>query len=421
MDLSGSRPLHPQLARAANSCVVTRDLSQPGSQFAIGACVGLLAWNFGASVASLFAILALPVAWARTVNRSSAAWLMAGYFLISSAGAIPGIPVFFGQPAALWMGVAAWLAFCVAATLPFALLWTSNVLWRPWQFVGAIAVLTLPPFGVIGMLNPIAVAGALFPWLSWYGLLLTFALLLVLGYRNVRWTIIMACMAFVSNGLALLGTPVPPSGWKGIDTHFSGLSSTSNRDAGQILAAMDRVHWVNRLATTIPPNSVVVLPETVLGSLDGVTRAMLASTESQLRAQGSYILVGAELPQPDGRYHNAVVALGAPIDQPVSALQTVPVPFAMWKPWASEGAIATPWDNRPKHIRIKGVDVAVSVCYEQLLPFALIAAMVDEPKVLVAVSNVWWAGGTTVPRIQKRTTDAITRLFGIAKVRADNF
>ena len=388
--------------------------------FATGACVGLFAWNFGSHVGNLLCVLALPVVWARTRGRWIAALMMLGYFAAGSAGAIPGVPVFFGNPEALWMGLAVWLAFTVAATIPFVLLWTTNTRWRPWQFVGAIAILTLPPFGAIGMFNPIAVAGALFPWLGWYGLLLTVTLVLVLGYHSVRWTVVLVSMALVANALATLETPAPPSGWRGMDTHLGGLTSGGSADAGQILAAMERVTWLNQLAATVPPNAVVVLPETIVGSFNGLTQAMLGAAETTLRAQGSIIFVGAEIPQDVGGYQNAMVALGAPLGQPTVAVQSVPVPIAMWRPWSSDAAIASLWSHRGRHIRIKGVDVAVSICYEQLLPFALLAAMVDEPKLLVAVSNVWWASGTSVPQIQRLTVDAIARLFGVATVRADN-
>ena len=133
--------------------------------FAAGACVGLCAWNFGSHIATLLCVLALPMVWARTPSRWTAALLMGGYFMASGAGAIPGIPVFFGDPSALWMGLAACLLFTVAATLPFAVLWTTSSTWRPWQFICAIAILTLPPVGAVGMLNPIAAAGALCAYL----------------------------------------------------------------------------------------------------------------------------------------------------------------------------------------------------------------------------------------------------------------
>lgn len=384
-----------------------------------GAVVGLFAWNLDSSLVPLLCILVLPLAWGLTANRMEAILLMGGYYLGSSFGVIPGIPVFFGQPTSLWLGLGAWLAFAIVATIPFALLWSTHAGSRPWRFLFGLCLLSLPPMGAVGMVSPLAVSGVLFPWLGWFGLVLTLGFLLALGYRWVRWMIVLMVMSLVANGLAMLESPMTPAGWQGVDTHFSGMASAGTNDAGQVLASMRRIDWLTDFAKTVPKNAVLVLPETVLGSVNGLASVLLNDAQSTLRARGSLVLAGAELPLPNGQYENAVMVLGLHEGEKTVAVQSIPVPIAMWKPWAPDGAAGDLFGRR-NHIRVKGVRVAVMVCYEQLLSYSLLMAMWNDPKLLVAVSNVWWAQGTSLPAIQHLTVGAIARLFGVATVRAKN-
>jgi apolipoprotein N-acyltransferase len=219
--------------------------------------------------------------------------------------------------------------------------------------------------------------------------------------------------------VAFLNDVRAPAGWQGVDTNFSRLSSAGSDDAGQLLAAMKRVEWVRKFAERMPAHSVRVLPETVLGSVDGMAELALHDAQATLMARGSRLLAGAELLQADGRYQNAVMVLGAKAGEQRMAVQNIPVPVSMWRPWAPDGAVADVF-GMGNVIEVNGARSGVVVCYEQLLPFSLLWVMMSRPDVIVAVSNVWWARETSIPDIQRQTVDAFGRLFGVAVVAAKN-
>lgn len=224
----------------------------------------------------------------------------------------------------------------------------------------------------------------------------------------------------LANSAAYLVAAKPPPGWQGVDTNFAQLASGGTDDAGQVLASMRRVKWVQAFAQTVPPHSVRVLPETVLGSFDGVSRFSLAETQAALAARGSRLLVGAELPQPNGQFQNGVLVLGAKDGEAAAAVQNIPVPISMWNPWLANGAVADVF-GRGNLVEVNGVRAGVIVCYEQVLAYSLLWLLSGHPDVIVAVSNVWWARTTSIPVIQQQMVDSFGRLFGVGVVLARNF
>jgi predicted amidohydrolase len=111
--------------------------------------------------------------------------------------------------------------------------------------------------------------------------------------------------------------------------------------------------------------------------------------------------------------------LGAKAGEDRAAIQSIPVPITMWKPWAEDGAVADLL-GRGNTIEVSGLRVGVAICYEQLLSFSLLRIMLDTPTVLAAVSNVWWASASTIPIIQQQTVNAFGRLFGVPVISARN-
>ncbi len=387
--------------------------------FILGGCVGALAWLCGDGPLLSLWILLLPIAWGRTRTRLSASLLMAGYYLVSACGMLAGVASFFGEEKSVAFVIALWAAFGLWSTLPFALLWSKNKRFLPWSFVAALVLAMVPPLAVIGTFNPLMVSGILFPSLGWAGLLLTMATVVALGYRRLFPMLACLVIALVANALAAWGEVRVPDNWKGVDTHFDGIRNGGVADAGQILGSMRRIEWLKDYAKTVPAKSVTVLPETILGPMNALAWVSLEETERSLRAQGSVILAGAELPQGDDHYENVVLVLGAHIGEDRKAVQNIPVPIAMWKPWSNTGAVGDVFGVKNR-IHVNGEPIAVLVCYEQLLPYAVLLAMASSPNVLVAVSNVHWARGTLVPIIQRRTVHAYARLFGVPLVQAAN-
>ncbi|MDZ4099954.1 MAG: hypothetical protein U1E13_14855 [Methylophilaceae bacterium] len=388
--------------------------------FISGISIGLITWGNGSGVGQLGLLLLLPFFWGLASSRLSASILVLGYFLASARGLPGGTAVFFGAGAPSWVGFVFWFFACIFLSLPFVVLWSASMGVRPWRFVLAVCVSIVPPLGLIGWVNPISAAGVYFPGLGWLGLMLILGLMAALITRHAKWIFGLGLIALIANLISLAVDVRVPTGWQSMDTQFSGLSSAGGNDAGQILAGMKRVEWVKQYAESIPANCVRVLPETVLGSYSGVSEFALMEVNESLAARGSRLLVGAELPKSDGRYLNAVIVLGATGGDGLAAVQGVPVPVSMWKPWASDGAVANIFGHGGV-VMVKNVRAGVLVCYEQLLSYSVLRMMLERPSVIVGAANVWWVKDPSIPAIQGQMLGVFGRLFGVGVMRAVNY
>ena len=388
--------------------------------FVSGISIGLTTWGNGFGVGQLGFLLLLPLFWGLASTRLCASILMLGYFLASARGLPGGAAVFFGDGVPSWVGFVFWMVACFFLSLPFILFWSPSMPKRPLRFVMAVCISIIPPLGLIGWVNPISTAGVYFPGLEWVGLILILGVMAALVARHKKWIIGFAVIAMIANLTSLVVDVRVPAGWQNVDTHFSSLSSTGSDDAGQILAGMKRVEWVKQYAANVPANAVRVLPETILGTYSGVSELALMEVNETLAARGSRLLVGAELSKPDGRYLNAVIVLGATGGDGLVAVQGVPVPVSMWKPWAPNGAVANIFGHDGV-VMVKNVRTGVLVCYEQLLSYSVLRLMLENPSVIVGAANVWWVKDPSIPIIQGQMLGVFGRLFGIGVVRAVNY
>jgi len=386
----------------------------------IGMLVGMMAWGQGPEIWRLGWLLLLPVAWSYLSSRWAAGGLMFAYYLAGARGLPGGVGIFFGEASSWWMGLAFTVGVCTLLTLPFLLLWSAKVGGRGWRFVVAVSVSLVPPLAIIGWINPIMVAGALYPGFGWLGLGLGGGLMYALAGRQWSWAVVMLAAAIAANGWTVGHEVKAPDGWQGVDTHFSRLNGGQPGNAGELLAAMERVHWIKEFADTVPANSVRMLPETILGPFGASAEWSLREVEAGLASRGSRVLAGAEIYRDDGRYLNAVVVLGANPGEQRMAVQGIPVPVSMWKPWAADGALGAVFSDGGV-IGVLDRRVGVLVCYEQLLAFSGLWVMAKSPDVLVGAANAWWVRDATIPVIQGQMMDSFGRLFGVGVVRGVNW
>lgn len=386
----------------------------------LGGSLGWISWGGSANIFPVLWIMLLPLIWGAAKTRLQAWMLMLGYYLAASRSLPGASTAFFGETSSWWLGWGLWATASLLLSLPFVVLWSKNAIARPCLFVLAVCLTVFPPLGVIGWTSMLCVAGALFPAAGWAGLILTLCAFAVLVRRSGRWTIVLVAVALVSNVLASdSGTKAPPS-WRGVDTHFPQLGSNGSADSMQLLGALQRMKWIKDFAAHVPAGSVHILPETVLGPMNGVSEFSLLSIEANLRAKNARILVGAEVATDDGHYLNTVAVLGATSEEKKLAVQAIPVPIGMWKPWASDGAMADVF-GFGNVIRVKEMQVGVLVCYEQALVFSFIRTMIKKPNVIVGVSNIWWAKTPDIPNIQHQTVQSFSRLFDVAVIGAKNW
>lgn len=386
---------------------------------AVGAVVGWIAWGQGESVWGLVALLLLPLLWGASRSRWEGLALMLPYFAGGARGLPGGAVVFFGDTAPHWWGFGMWLAASMLLSMPFALCWSSVPSKRAAGFALAVLACVVPPLGIIGWLSLLSVAGILFPSGGWLGLVLTVVLFVALVMRSGRLIAGLAVAVVVANAATLQANSGSHLRWRGFDTSFPFLSSASSDRATQYLYSEGRIKWLRGVITNMPGDATLLLPETVIGRFDGVAQSLLMQAESDLVGKKSRVLVGAELPEDNGRYKNAVVVLGAQRGDDRAAIQGIPVPISMWKPWATDGAEADLL-ARGNTITVDGHRVGVAICYEQLLTYSLLRLMADKPDLIAAVSNVWWARATNIPQIQFQSVHAFARLFGVPVFSARN-
>ena len=69
---------------------------------------------------------------------------------------------------------------------------------------------------------------------------------------------------------------------------------------------------------------------------------------------------------------------------------------------------------------VGGRRIAPLICYEQLLVWPILQSMAHRPDLIVAIGNGWWTAGTSVAAIQKASSAAWARLFGLPLVVSFN-
>ncbi len=361
----------------------------------IGGVLGLpwLAGTIGIALSPL--LIPAVTRGSNTSNR----WLRAfGYFLAGSAGLPEGAATFFG-PSHTVLGYLLWLASAALLSLPWV--WATN----GWRTSVAITAGALPPLGIIGWLSPLTAVGFWFPGLGWAGLALALLGLWLLGEGRFKWTVPLGAIALVSN-LAYTA-PRPPAGWVGVNTNVG-------PQPKQFLDQYQRFNaWTRQVRQQSQSAKVVILPESIAPDWWDGTRYQIA----QAIPLGQTWLVGANVKDDDGLWDAiTVVRLGMP--DPVPLFKAVlPVPVSMWKPWASDGYTAAWW--QPARM-IVGIRTMAVICYDQLLVWPWLEALLQKPDVIIAPRNGWWAGQGSIPIIQAASNSAWGRLMGVGIIKSAN-
>ena len=371
------------------------------------AVVGVVGWS--GDPRTLPVALVLPALWGLSPSRWTAAAVAAAYFLAASRGLPQGVATFYG--ASVLLGASLWIGAALAFVGGHAGLWSRRPGWgRAVRYGIAVILLAVPPFGIVGWAHPITAAGILFPEWGWWGLAVTAAIMLAATTRAWQPTLaVLACLGIWS---AVTWTEPPrPEGWTGLDLRF-GSSLGRESEIEQHLALIGMVR------ASAGGARVVVLPENALGLW---TPTVGELWRSRLRSLDVMVIAGATVIRPDG-YDNVMVAIDANGARVVHR-QRMPVPVSMWQPWRA-------WTGKPSGARadlfgasvvmIGGRRVAPLVCYEQLLVWPILQSMTHRPDLIVAIGNGWWTAGTDIPAIQKASSAAWARLFGLPLVVSFN-
>jgi hypothetical protein len=376
---------------------------------AIAAAVGNIAWC-GQAAAIPLSLVFPPLAVAQRTRAGSFAVAFA-YYAGASSPLIPGARVFFGPYASSVLAVLLWITASAILAAPWALVWTVSNGTRFWCAPLALVISAVPPIGIIGWASPLTSAGILFPGTKWLVLIGTMALP---GMAAVcpRSTLIVAALAASAANTLHHGIVGPPPGWEAVNTNFGGAGFGPRDPLSDFAAAQ----WIQNRALESRAR-VVVFPESAVPRWNEATEMFWQPTLAVLKASGKTIVLGAGISKPGTeQFENVVVIRG--VQNGPDLPQRIPVPIGMWRPGTSSGV--------PIHlggtgtVNDAGERVAVLVCYEQLLVWPVLTALLQHPTVILGIANDYWAASTRIPRVQSAAATAWVKLFGIPLVTAAN-
>lgn len=363
-----------------------------------------------------------PLLWSKASSRSIASLVAAAYFLAASRGLPQGVANFYS--ADLWPGLVLWVAASASFVIVHAVFWTKprgenasgrkgTDAARALRYLVAMALTGLPPFGISGWAHPLTAAGVLFPGWGWWGLFTMATGLTVMTTR------LWPAAAIILGGFWLWSAatwtePNLPDAWKGVDLQEG---QNLGRD-GSLLHHRDLIATVRRKIATHPDTHIVVLPESTLGFW---TSTVARLWREGLQGSGLTVITGAAVVDPKG-YDNVLVAISADAAN-ILYRERMPVPGSMWQPWllwtGQGGGARADFFGNPV-VEVDGVRIASLICYEQLILWPILQSMLYSPEVVVAVGNGWWTEKTSIVAIQRASSIAWARLFGLPVVMAFN-
>jgi apolipoprotein N-acyltransferase len=93
----------------------------------------------------------------------------------------------------------------------------------------------------------------------------------------------------------------------------------------------------------------------------------------------------------------------------------------MYRPFGETGANGyIPSLGEISTMSVNGKKLGFLVCYEQFLTWPFLSLMSQAPDMVVAPSNLWWCGDTSLPGIQAATVRLWAALFGLPAVNSVN-
>lgn len=384
-----------------------RDYLRPALLIFASIAIGVVGWS--GHVSLLPVALGFPLLWSISRTRFVAALVSAGYFLAASRGLPQGVAAFYSSD--IWPGLLLWLCASLSFVAVHTVLWTKNSGVRPFRYLLAAIIMSIPPFGITGWANPVTAAGVLFPGWGWWGLGLMTAGLAGLVTR-IWPAVAIAVTGFWLCSAATWIDPKLPEAWRGVDLE---LGVSLGRDAG-LHRQRDMIATVR--GATSDGAHFVVLPESALGFWTPTVERLWTG---DLRDGDVTVIAGAALLDAGG-YENVLVAIDGKVGR-ILYRERMPVPGSMWQPWRSwfggSGGARADFFANPV-VSIGTSRAAPLICYEQLIVWPVLQSMLHDPDFVLAVGNGWWTEGTSIVAIQQAATTAWAKLFAKPLVIAFN-
>lgn len=397
-----------------------------------GGAMAVLSWG---ELRTPLAAVLFPVGLYVTRRR----WNAFVYALAYHAGVAREVPWYskVWLDDSLFLGALVWLTLSIAGAAIWSLVWTSSS--RPWK-VGLCAAGAF----LLAMCSPILPGHPIVGWgflasgTGWLGFVLAVAFTSAAAITVRRETERGARPDYVVPAFLLAGVLVLAVGGftqKRLDGRVVGDSIAFTTNLGpppstseQIIQRMERVGAMAKAVATGEGRArLVVFPETMIGRYDTSYGAVFRNEiVGQAKEGRQFIVVGAEILQPDGTGQNIAI-LTRPDGTTSYAQQRLASPISMWAPWRKGQPDADthfPIDLRANNILTieGGVKARVMFCYEEYLPaLHLLNELLDDHSLVIAMANSWSGQNLAAAAVQEAHTEGMVRLFGRRLLRAENF
>lgn len=364
-----------------------------------GTFTGFVAWGHGFSF-SIFSIVFL-FAYLRLPRRALIFLFALSYYLAASRGLLIGVMHYYNS---IKIAFAVWFCAALLSSLAWGLVWHQQRKVRYLLLPVVLLVISIPPLGFINWANPIISAGTVFVGFGWGGFVLLLVVIIIVDYlfdynRPIS-------LIVVSTLLLLSFTALEPK----LDNRFASVQSHFNYATGNN-NFQSKFHRLKKFVSMANDSnrSLVVLPENALGFFSKLDMMVLSSFDSS-----KTILAGANIKLPRSNLYVNVLMQFKNGHFGTVYKQRVPVPVSMW------GNGAKPYLFKNPIVRLNGIRAGIFICYEQLITLTYIQTFFNKPQVIIGVSNLWWAKGTSIESIQLQTMQLWSALFGIPYVFSVN-
>jgi apolipoprotein N-acyltransferase len=369
----------------------------------LGLVVGYLSWGNTLEMTILSLLLFL---FYLLLERRYYFFLFAlGYYFIASRGLFIGIDNYYNN---IFYAFLSWGGVALLSSLTWILIWSNSFLKRVTLFPFALLLTIIPPMGFISGVNPLPTIAVLFPNFGFMGLLIGIILIYLMAfvwrrYCYYKYTRVIFTLFIIGSIsiIYLFPNKIEESNNLGV----------INSNIEYLPMSFDKFEEYKRIKKFfyLVQNSkslMTLLPENALGNYSNV-QSMLWKDLDKNRT----VLAGANIFNDNYTKSRNVLMYLNYQDAKIVYKQRVPMPIEMWRPFTNHGTEATIY--KQPIIVLNKKKFGVFICYEELLVYPYLQTFFYKPDMLLGVSNLYWAKGTNIKRIEEETMQLWSLLFGV--------
>ena len=369
--------------------------------FLLGMFVGYISW--GQNLSFTILSLSLFLAYLLVDKRQLLFVFVWAYYLVASRGFLFGVERYyesFGYAFLAWLGVA------TISSLLWILIWNSSFRRRLLLFPLLLIVMILPPFGFISWVNPLPTIAVVLPSFGFLGIILELMIIYILAifwkrYGDARYYFMLLVAILLIATLYYF----PPKVKENLDIE------SIQSDIEYFPMTFDKLKEYKTLKTFFykvqnSKSQSILLPENALGNYGSVQSMLWQDLDEKKTVFAGATIYNARR----SKNINALLEIKHNSSK-VLYKQRVPVLGEMWKPFTNKGTEAMIFKQAT--VQINGEKAGIFICYEQLLVYPYLQTFFYEPKMLIGISNLYWAKGTNIKVIQKETMELWAILFGV--------